>query len=186
MTFTGQGARKWQLSAAGCLLVLLVAAVVALIGRGGPKTTLGRTEAWLTQRGCVAVTPHDARLPLGRFAGVHPDFDNHARRYVAVECTNAGGYVFYDHFASAAALRSTLAHSRSIRRTNLCLKGPDALHSGLLERGETTADLCRYLGGHLQRRAEPPCHHPGDLSVQRFERIAAREDAGAPCAFDTT
>jgi hypothetical protein len=135
MTFTGQGARKWQVSAAGCLLVLLVAAVVALIGRGGPKTTLGRTEAWLTQRGCVAATPHDARLPLGRFAGVHPDFDNHARRYVAVECTNAGGYLFYDHFASAAAL---------------------------------------------------PCHHPGDLSVQRFERIAAREDAGAPCAFDTT
>jgi hypothetical protein len=186
MTFTGEGARKWQVSLAGCLLVLLVAAAIGLIRRGGPTTTLGRTEAWLKQQGCLAATPHAERLPLGRFAGVHPDFDNHARRYVAVECTNAGGYVFYDHFASAAALRSTLAQSRSIRRTNLCLKGPDALHSGLEERQETTADLCRYLGGHLRRRADPPCHHPGDLSIRRSEQIAAREDAGAPCAFGAT
>jgi hypothetical protein len=177
--------RPWQVAAAGCLLVLLVAGAVALLRGGGPSTTLGRTEAWLTQTGCAAATPHETRLPLRPFPRVHPDFDNRARRYVAVECEHAGGYVIYEHFATPAALAGALAHSRSIRRTTLCLKGADAIHSETLERGQTTGDLCRYLHGRLRRRPEPPCHHPGSLPVRRYDRIAAREDAGAPCAFGT-
>jgi hypothetical protein len=173
--------RPWIVSALGCLAVLAVAGVVALL-RSGPTTTLGRTEAWMKGTGCAGAVPHPERLPLRRFAGVHPDFDNHARSYVRIECEYESGDVVYEHFASPDALRRTLARSRSIRRTNLCVTGSDALYAQALD--HPTSGLCRHLHGRLRRRLEPPCHHPG-MSIERYERVAAREDAGAPCATTT-
>jgi hypothetical protein len=131
------------------------------------------------------VVDHQTQLPFRPTVqiGVHGDFDNRARRYVSMECEHDGGYVTYERFASPRALQRALAHSRSIRRTNLCIKGPDALQADLVSRGYPTSGLCRALHGHFRPRLDPPCHHPGGLSIARYDRIVAREEAGAPCAF---
>jgi hypothetical protein len=178
--------RPWVVALLGCLGVLLIAGAVALSRHSSsPTTMLAKVEAWMKQGGCVGVTARDMRLPFRpplQF-GVHGDFDNRARRYVTLDCGHDGGYVTYEHFASPRALQQALASSRSIRRTNLCLEGPDAFRADLVSRADPTIVLCRAVHGRFRPRPDPPCHHPGSLSVAQYDRIVAREDAGGPCAF---